>query len=242
MAVSTDFFAQVPESVVTGLQCAECCRLYAYLDLRQGNGSWAVLGVRKIADGLGWQHRTTKKHLEHMAEVGLIAFDVDPKRAWSNVRISVQHNPARKRNGKLLEVPGVFTHDVPERWRSPSSERSVLDELETHRQNAERNAPTVEARRALPQGATCPLGTTDALHDAPSVPGYKAMSRGFVVEEAEEGALQGPVRDVSSDNASLCPELSVPSSLPDQLLCRLDCGRPADSVEHQRYCKSCEPF
>jgi hypothetical protein len=129
-----EHFAQVGESVIRRLVCADCLRLYAFLDHRQMQSTWAVRGIADAADALSWQHRTAKKHARHLAAAGLIDLDPRPTRAWGSTRIRVLHQPARRRSAQTVSVPAVWLDQPIARWRPTNN----LDSL-----NAWRDAPSV---------------------------------------------------------------------------------------------------
>jgi hypothetical protein len=115
-------WAMIPKSVIDCLTCGDCLRLYCLLDEEQRVKGWPVRGVGLIAHRLGWQPRTAKTHLLHLAEVGIIRCDPIPLKgmAWGTIRFRLEHNPARGRFADLTPVPKVWTQEPLARWRRPS--------------------------------------------------------------------------------------------------------------------------
>jgi hypothetical protein len=197
-------YTMTARSVVVGLRCGDCVRIYLYLDLRQGTRvARAVRGCQEVADHLGWTLRTAKKHLRHLADAGLIVLDPEPRGAWGNTVVRIVHQPARARYARPAELPGVWEPEPPKRWRPPPSDAAELARL---RADAERDAPRVEhpdakraappaaepevARRAMRGGATRPEQQPDAERVAPSVPG-SLRSEGSVSERVAVGEQAG---------------------------------------------------
>lgn len=187
-------YALVAESVTASLRCGDCHRLYGYLDRRQCNRTWAVKGAGEIADHLGWQPRTAKKHLRHLADVGIIQLDPEPSPAWGNTLVRVVHQPTRGRYAEVRTLPDVWEPEAPRRWRKPPKSREELDALQS---NGWRDAPPPddrtgsaprppgEAHRATTGGATRPLCQSNGERDAPTVPVYEVIG-GISVPDSSE--------------------------------------------------------
>ncbi len=164
----------VAASVTSGLRCGDCHRLYAYLDRRQGGRAWAVKGAGEVAKGLSWQSRTAKKHLRHLADVGLIELDPEPAPAWGNTLVRVVHAPARRRYADPRSQPGVWEPEPDARWRKPAKTAAEIERL---RANGWRSAPTVRPDHAATPEAVFerprPLRTVGAARPPEAVEGRR---------------------------------------------------------------------
>lgn len=89
-------FAMVPEELILNARDADCLRIFAYLDLRQGDRGWPVRGQGRVARDLGLQRQTVAKHLRHLEETGWVKVDRQPGSKKKQVA-TVVHNPARGR-------------------------------------------------------------------------------------------------------------------------------------------------
>ena len=109
----------IPASIRRQLVCTECVRLFVYLDETQRDRCAPVQGLEKVEEAMSWQTRTAKRHLLHLAGVGLVELRPEPKRGggWSHIRFAVRHNPARSRYASLRTVPGVW--ETPRRRFTP---------------------------------------------------------------------------------------------------------------------------
>jgi hypothetical protein len=119
----------VPISIICGLTCSDCFKLWSLLDSKQGSNGWPWRGVGPIAAKLGWKAQTVKTHALHLADAGLIDLDPRPERGkgWSEIRFKVAHNPARGRAGKL-RFTERWVAQVPVRWKrgSPADDFEAL--------------------------------------------------------------------------------------------------------------------
>lgn len=142
-------WAKVPKSVLLGLTCAECLRLYCLLDEEQRDDGWPLRGVGPICSQLGWQARTAKKHLGHLVDAGIVAYEPMPGRSWSIVNFRLLHNPARGRRARP-QTTEVWVAEPPTRWKQPPNERFLVAQ---------------HAKRQLHDAL---LVDKNAMHDAPS--------------------------------------------------------------------------
>lgn len=110
-------WAMVPASVIFGLTCSDCLKLYCALDLRQGKDGYPWRGVTPLAKALGWKPLTVRRHAEHLAEAGLIELNPPPRpnHGWSEIRFKA-HNPARGRGNRTTFTERWVEH-VPIRWK-----------------------------------------------------------------------------------------------------------------------------
>lgn len=173
-----DKYAMVAASVTSGLRCGDCHRLYAYLDRRQGGRAWAVKGAGEVAKGLSWQSRTAKKHLRHLADVGLIELDPEPAPAWGNTLVRVVHAPARRRYADPRSQPGVWEPEPDARWRKPAKTAAEIERL---RANGWRSAPTVRPDHAA---------TPEAVFERP-----RPLRRPYPCLGMRLGLAQGSARE-----------------------------------------------
>ncbi|HEV2810802.1 MAG TPA: hypothetical protein VGV93_10465 [Acidimicrobiales bacterium] len=235
----------VAVSMAQGLRCGSCHRLYVYLDARQGTRSWAVKGAGEVADRLSWQLQTAQKHLRHLADVGIVALDPEPVRAWGNTVVRLRHAPARARFADLRPLAGVWEPEPERRWRQPARSREELDRLRSP--DAWRDAPAApvedvrthsatrqperepeKVRRASPAGAPHQPEPLDAWRDAPSVPGSKRS----------KDCLSGAPRSTSA-------AVAVLDALGPVVVVCAECDAPADGVpspDGTPMCTTHEPF
>lgn len=197
-----EFHARIAESVVLGLRCPECLRLYSWLLIRQGLSTWAVYGIGKAVTALGWQDRTVRKHLDHLVDVGMISAKVRPGRpGLGSTKIAVVHLPCAipPRIATLREVPGVWETEPPSRWRKPANDvarfrgdgkRDAQSVPSDGTDGGRRDAQSVprEARRATSGGASRLSDAGNGQRDAPSVLG--------AFKESEVGGTDVYARDL----------------------------------------------
>jgi hypothetical protein len=192
-------FVIVSESVLLGLRCGDCVRLYGYLNLRQGSGTRAVRGIAKATSFLGWQARTAHKHARHLAAAGLIALDPAPAPGWGNTELRVLHNPQFKRRSPLTEIKDVWEPLAPTRWRPPNhlsnlmlsdAPRDAPGGCSEELIEPQRDVPSVwdEARHASCQSAPRLGGVSKAERSAPSVPRSTRSGLGLAVPDQPKGS------------------------------------------------------
>lgn len=114
-----DKWAKMPAEVICSELDDQCTRLYAYLDLVQGDRGRPAVGYAKTGKKLGWQDRTVEKHADHLEECGLIK---KSRVGNGGVEMRVLHNRSRGRNA------GVDLPAPRERYRKTSDAKSRFQE------------------------------------------------------------------------------------------------------------------
>lgn len=265
-------WAKIAKSLALALRCGDCLRAYVLLDEEQREGGRPVRGVEAVAGPLGWQTRTAKKHLEHLATIGLIELDPMPApgQGWGRVRFRVTHNPARGRTGEgvmMSPLRDIWEPDTPSRWR-PEPNTKYMQTLREERQ-ACADLPNRKTLGALRQASGVPIGT-DAMHTAPTdearrANGLSAPRQASTAHAArtapsasssrsEEEVLKGgrvgrsgSSRTPSGDSGLAVVRKIFPGAVD---ACRgydkkrkVECGQPAvKTVNGLDYCASCKPF
>ena len=236
-------FAMVPRELIENLRCAECARLYAYLDDRQGNKSdWAMRGIGQAATALSMQNRTIAKHLGHLEVAGIISIEGRTGRGWSKVVTSVIYNPSRGSKTRPTPVPEVWHPQREARWKSPPSPTAELEALAPRRtgdggevlhgaprvEEEGRSAPgakcvegrdapgvDVEARRAPPTGTTRSNAGSDAGRGAPGVPGSNEGLQQGLAFEPEHTRFEPPQAPAATAHSRLAEPVPDPETTPE---------------------------
>ena len=187
-------FAMVPAEVIRHLECANCVHLYAFLDLKQGNGGRPARGLESIAAPLGWQHATVRKHVQHLVAAGLIALDPPPQpgRGWSKVQFRVAYNPARRRLCPTNLVPKVWVEKPARRWRPPNNLHSLRARVD-----AARDAPSVLSS----------VDANDARCVAALARGVPHLGEQFHAERVAPSVSSSAMRSEKSSEKSSGPRL-----------------------------------
>ncbi len=125
-------FSMMPTEMIESPPDANCSLLYNYLDLRQGKAGRPVRGAQSVADALGMQARTVMTHARHLADLGWIEIDPDPRNAippYSKYEFRVVHNPARKRVNPAAKTaaPRRAARRASNHPSHPSSRRPIYE-------------------------------------------------------------------------------------------------------------------
>jgi hypothetical protein len=223
----------VSRSVLLKLRCSQCVHLYALLDEEQGDNGRPIRGKNRIERDTGWDHRTVKRHMDHLRDAGVIEVrgNETKRGGWSHRQFYVAHNPARGRHGEPRDMPGV--------WGDPPSRRRPTSRWHEHEHtNVQRGMQTV--------GPPAPLedvhefssvgeqrdGThrvhdecdtrrandeRDGVHAVSSVsrsPRYeRSEGTNSDEREASAGALVASVFATTSAKPVRCPDCGRPNSL-----------------------------
>ncbi len=151
-----DTWAMIPRELIERAPDDVCLRIFAYLDLCQGEKGWPVRGIGRVARALALQERTVSKHYGHLEKAGWIRVEREEGTAKKKLA-RVIHNPARRR-----WADGVSAlPDRPGRYREPSRIGQVLAHFAEHDHDEETGfEPSDES--ALGQSGGAPDAPPDA--------------------------------------------------------------------------------
>ncbi len=125
-----DEFSIMPESVICSGLDSDCVRIYAYIDLVNGQSGRRAkaAGYQVVGDAIGMQARTVSVHVDHLRACGLVEVTED---GMKRVALRVRHNPGRLegdpkrvRRARGVRIPPVVPTARPKRAKPKIADRS----------------------------------------------------------------------------------------------------------------------
>lgn len=153
----------IPRSVIEGISCGTCLRIYCYLDLKSGKQGFGTRSARYIGRQLRMKPETVTKHLKDLEQAGYITIRrKGGTKAW---QIQLDHNPARGRSvSSVLPIETSRGEARPRRNPAPPERQ---DKRMTARSD---NHDLTDTRNGHTHPAADPRQGTDLFFDGGQQP------------------------------------------------------------------------